>query len=407
MSLTKKLSLLLVFNLALITNATSQRRDTTDYFPLKVGNKWFAIWYEKVPVFLSTSWQITGTETINDTLYYLPRYYRKDSLGNVYQRIGGIDQLLYKVTGNVGNTWTVQLRDKYLVTLQSHSDNVRTFAGSFANCKRFFFKNMDHLSEFDYFVWLAPGIGEVIWSGGMFLGYRGLKRAEINSVVISAPFHVVPLAPLQNQANVDTSSNISFYLDSVVDTNLVLNRVKVFSKKEGEISSVVHNYGNNFQTYTLYPSKKFLPEDAITIRISADIMDVFGEGLDGNGNGRYEGSPTDDYTWTFFTQTVTSVQDEKSMVPNDFEVHSNYPNPFNSETVIEYSIPGEGMINIEVYNVLGQKVRTLLFQVQENGRHQVVWDGKDDSRGTVGSGVYLIRVRWNRKNQIIHTMYLK
>ena len=402
----RKLWILLTLSCSLLTNVAAQGLDTTDYFPLRVGNKWFAIWYKEPPVFFSTSWQITGTETINDTLYYLPRYYRKDSLGNVYQRIGGIDQLLYKVTANAGETWTFQQTDKYLVTLQIPWAG-QIFAGSFTNCKVFFFKNLDHLSEFDYSVWLAPGIGEALWSGGMDLGNTELKRAEINSIVISAPFSIWPRAPWQNQGNVDTSSNISFDLYSLVDTNLVLNKVRVFSKKEGEIGGVVHNYGNSFQRYTFYPLKRFLPSDTISARISADIIDVFGEGLDGDGNGRYEGSPTDDYTWTFFTQTLTKVHDAKSTVPDDFVLHQNYPNPFNSETVIEYLIPRKGAVDIDVYNVLGQKARTLLSQEQESGKHHLVWDGKDDSGRTVSSGVYLIRLRWNSKNQSIHAIYSK
>jgi hypothetical protein len=388
MALTKKTSLLLVFIFVLIANAPSQGLDTTDYLPLRVGNKWFAIWYKEPPVFFSTSWQITGTETINDTLYYLPRYYRKDSLGNVYQRIGGIDQLLYKVTADSGETWTFQQTDKYLVTLEIPSASLRVFAGSFTNCKEFFFKNLDRLSEFDYFVWLAPGIGEALWSGGMDLGNTELKRAEINSMVISAPFSMWPRAPWQNQADIDTSSNISFDLYSIVDTNLVLNKVRVFSKKEGEIGGVVHNYGNGSQRYTFYPSKRFPPSDTIVVRISANIIDVFGEGLDGNGDGRYEGSPTDDYTWTFFTQTVTKVHDAKSTVPDDFVLHQNYPNPFNPSTTISFSLQKSAFVTLKVYNTLGQEAASLVNGETAAGRHQIRWEA-----GNLPGGVYFCQLR--------------
>jgi len=362
------------------------------FFPLNVGNKWYTIWFEVVPMFFAGNRQITSTETVNDTLYYLPGYYRKDSLGNVYQRIDSVDQLLYKVAGNVGDSWRVRAGDTYLVTLQSHSDYVTTFAGSFSRCKRLFFKDLDHVTDFDYAVWLAPGIGEVVWNGGMFLGYRGLKRAELNSVVISAPFHVVPLAPLQNQPNVDTSSDISFYLDSVVDTNLVVRRVTVFSKKGGEIRGVAHNYGNSFQTYTFSPSNEFLPSDTIIVRISADIIDVFGEGLDGNGNGRYEGSPTDDYTWTFFTQTVTKVHDAESTVPDDFVLHQNYPNPFNPETFIKYELRTTARVKLIVFDIEGRCVKKLVDDVFPPGVYEVRWDGRNTDGKKTASGTYIYQI---------------
>jgi hypothetical protein len=384
----RRLWILPILSCALLTSVVAQGLDTTDYFPLKLGNRWYTIWFEVIPMFFAGTREITSTETINDTLYYLPGYYRKDSLGNVYQRIGNVDQLLYNLAANVGDTWTVRGTDTYLATLESHSENVVTFAGSFTRCKRFFFKDLDHLTDFDYVVWLAPGIGEVVWNAGMFLGYRGLKRAEIDSVVVSGPFHVVPLSPSQNQADVRVSSGISFYLDSVVDTNLVLNSVRVFSTKEGNIAGVVNNYGNNFQTYTFSPSKNFLPRDTITVSVAADFVDKFGEGLDGNGNGKYEGSPTDDYNWMFFTQTVTKVHDAKSTVPDDFVLHQNYPNPFNPSTTISFSLPKSSFVTLKVYNTLGQEVASLVNAEIAAGRHEVRWEA-----GNMPSGVYFYQLR--------------
>ncbi len=103
---------------------------------------------------------------------------------------------------------------------------------------------------------------------------------------------------------------------------------------------------------------------------------------------------------------MTNVE-EKPSAPMLFTLYQNYPNPFNSGTIIEYSIPTKALVHIEIYSILGQKVRTLFSQEQESGRHQVVWDAKDDNSRTVSSGVYLIRVRWNGKNQTIHAMHVR
>jgi hypothetical protein len=70
----------------------------------------------------------------------------------------------------------------------------------------------------------------------------------------------------------------------------------------------------------------------------------------------------------------------------------NYPNPFNPETMISFSIPNEGTISINVYNIRGQKVRNLVNGDYSSGHHSVVWDGTNDSGVSVGSGVYLYRI---------------
>jgi hypothetical protein len=384
----------------------AQSLDSTDYFPLQIGNEWSTIYYETMPMYFAGGWEVTGTETINDTTYFVPGYYRKDSVGNVYQRIDSADQLLYKTAGSIGDTWTLQRQDKYLVTLQTRSDNVETFAGVFANCERFFFKDLDAPTESDYVIWLAPAVGEILWSRGMW-GYRELKRAEIGSVVISAPFHLVYQLPQPDQSSIDTSSGILFYLGTVIDTNVVLNSVTVTSRRHGAVAGVVHNFGNHLQSYTFTPSQKFALGDTITVKIAADILDIFGEGLDGNGDWRYEGSPTDDYTWRFFTTLVDGVRDNKPDVPKGFNVHQNYPNPFNGETILEYSLPARGMVIIQVYSILGRKIRTLFLQEQGQGTWRMIWNGKDNYGRSVSSGIYLIDVVWNNCSQIVYATYVK
>jgi len=74
----------------------------------------------------------------------------------------------------------------------------------------------------------------------------------------------------------------------------------------------------------------------------------------------------------------------------------NFPNPFNPSTSIKYQVSGiSEFVRIEVYNIRGQRVRTLLDGSREFGigEHSVVWDGRDDSGGLVSSGVYFYRMR--------------
>ena len=73
----------------------------------------------------------------------------------------------------------------------------------------------------------------------------------------------------------------------------------------------------------------------------------------------------------------------------DWRVHQNYPNPFNSFTSIEYCLPRSSIVNLTVYNQLGQKIRTLVNEYQDGGYQRIQWDGKNDTGRLVGSGVYV------------------
>ncbi|HEX9974372.1 MAG TPA: T9SS type A sorting domain-containing protein [bacterium] len=76
-------------------------------------------------------------------------------------------------------------------------------------------------------------------------------------------------------------------------------------------------------------------------------------------------------------------------------MYDNYPNPFNPETVIEYELPNAGSVRLEVYNMLGQKIRTLVNQNQVAGVHHVAWDGKNEFGEQMASGIYLYRMEMN------------
>lgn len=86
------------------------------------------------------------------------------------------------------------------------------------------------------------------------------------------------------------------------------------------------------------------------------------------------------------TQTFMQHQ---SQVPKYFELRQNYPNPFNSSTTIEFDLPIEAVVSADIYNILGQRVRSLENNTRSPGRYRLMWDGHDDAGDTVASGVYL------------------
>jgi hypothetical protein len=89
--------------------------------------------------------------------------------------------------------------------------------------------------------------------------------------------------------------------------------------------------------------------------------------------------------------TTTGVAGRND-VPASYELADNYPNPFNPSTTIEYGVPEGGAVSLAIYNVLGQKVRTLVQDYKPAGRYQITWDGLDETGRHVGTGVYLYRM---------------
>jgi hypothetical protein len=85
-----------------------------------------------------------------------------------------------------------------------------------------------------------------------------------------------------------------------------------------------------------------------------------------------------------------------STIPEVFALHQNYPNPFNPETVIEFDLPESEAVILEVINVLGQTVATLVHEELPAGSHRETWDGRSGGR-EVSSGVYFYRLVTNSR----------
>ncbi|MBU4444989.1 T9SS type A sorting domain-containing protein, partial [bacterium] len=85
-------------------------------------------------------------------------------------------------------------------------------------------------------------------------------------------------------------------------------------------------------------------------------------------------------------------------IPDKFEVFPNYPNPFNSQTVIEYAIPVQSDVFINIYDLLGRKVRTLTNNRHEAKYYTLIWDGKDDQGRLAASGLYFLRIVARNEN---------
>ena len=84
---------------------------------------------------------------------------------------------------------------------------------------------------------------------------------------------------------------------------------------------------------------------------------------------------------------------EPGILPDGFALAQNYPNPFNPETTISWTLSKNAVVSLEIFNALGQNIRTLLPEgSQSPGEYQLTWDGRDARGGQVASGIYLYRL---------------
>jgi hypothetical protein len=122
--------------------------------------------------------------------------------------------------------------------------------------------------------------------------------------------------------------------------------------------------------------------------------------LDGSDNvyviGESEGNGTDyDYCAIKYFQTPSDVREVSGdrERPSDFVLSQNYPNPFNPTTKIEFTLAKSGFVTLQIYDVLGRKVRTLVSEHLSSGYKSVIWDGKNDDNKEVASGVYFYQLK--------------
>ena len=98
---------------------------------------------------------------------------------------------------------------------------------------------------------------------------------------------------------------------------------------------------------------------------------------------------------------------EARWAPRAFALHANYPNPFNPSTAIRYQLAAASQVRLELYDVLGQKVRTLVHEVQPAGYYQVAWDSLNEAGAPVAAGVYFYRLQAGDFTQVRKLLLLK
>ena len=99
---------------------------------------------------------------------------------------------------------------------------------------------------------------------------------------------------------------------------------------------------------------------------------------------------------------TVGIDDPLENIPQQFMILQNYPNPFNASTTIRYLLPSTAHVKLEIYNILGRKIETLIEKTEQAGVNSVIWDANDHP-----SGVYFARLQTDTESTNIKMLMIK
>ena len=182
--------------------------------------------------------------------------------------------------------------------------------------------------------------------------------------------------------NVLSVPSLSNTLNKFVETGMIIGTVR--NKESAPISGATVTAGD----YTATTNSM----GAYSIQLPVGTYDVSAE-ADGFKSETREGvtvTANNNTTVNFILQPVSNDENTQPVVAT--ALNGNYPNPFNPETTISYSVKEAGRVKLEVYNIKGQLVKTLVNQDQATGHYKLVFNAKDDRGRSISSGVYMLRM---------------
>ena len=87
------------------------------------------------------------------------------------------------------------------------------------------------------------------------------------------------------------------------------------------------------------------------------------------------------------------IEEPVTQIPLQYQLLQNYPNPFNPVTTISFEIPHQEHVRLFIYNILGQRLKTLTDEDYQAGRYRLIWDGTGEAGEKLASGIYFIQLK--------------
>jgi len=285
---------------------------------------------------------------------------------------------------NLGDKWTYQI--DYISSEGNFKQEITEFTGiDLIGGKEYFRLQQklvkEDLTESAWYSWLRQE------SSGIYLGAFG-STADINSATTYDP-------PFLNFSNVIISENrweffapemgghFQYTIKSVSETVQV--PAGTFNNCLKIVLIITDGSGDTTQISNIYYARK--------------IGEILNEGW-----GTWSGN----YRFSLLSSQVTSVAEyPTNKFPQEFSLQQNYPNPFNPTTAIDYQIPAAGMVSLQLFDVQGRVVRTLVNEEQNPRVYRVIWNGRNDRGEEVAGGIYFYRLTTSQNTKTLKLLLLK
>ncbi len=209
---------------------------------------------------------------------------------------------------------------------------------------------------------------------------------------------------LNFQAHLYSNGDIYFYYD-LMDGNLYSATIGIENADATDGLQIIYNgnYLTSYQAIKISYNAPWIELDKWQGQISENNPDTITLSVSQAGfpSGTYYANvivhtndPENPIIEIPLTAQITAVSnDDNSVVQINSSLEQNYPNPFNPETKISFYLDKPGQVFIDIYDVKGRKVKSLVKDNFDRGSHSVVWKGKDEEGNDVASGMYLYRMR--------------
>lgn len=190
--------------------------------------------------------------------------------------------------------------------------------------------------------------------------------------------------------------NLLYRAGPVVGTKAWMGEIDTIATTEIELELEI-NAANDFQTIQIYRNAVFYDSELVS---GNDLTWTYLDTVPTDPGDYYYHlriiQADQDATWTspiwFHVDTSVPTDVATGSVPGVLALHENSPNPFNPTTQIRFDVPKRGRVSLEVYDISGRLVRTLVDQALEEGTHTATWTGTDNIGNEVGSGLYFYRI---------------
>ena len=352
----------------------------------------------------------------NDTLIV----YRR-TVGVEIYLIGPGNQLTHQstISANVSNG--VFLKMPYLLIPTNNNSDFAVYNVS------------DLTSPYQEYVYDLPtGVTDIIFSGLLGIYYSKYPTIGMVSIDISDPLNIVELdsliLPIHGR-KLEFNGNQIIALNGVYEGSEIeifdasqpanLQQVGAFSISSNILGNnnlpIIDLTGDGIRLITgmvdglkvydisspLSPEEKIFYHNGYRVQSSTvNVTDVYSGFINESGS----------LSWLYRLEmdtTLVEIAEEPGSVIEEVHLFQNYPNPFNAGTTIRYQLQERSMVKLVVYNLLGQRVKSLVQGQQSAGKYSIHWDGTSDAGRPVASGIYIYRITVDNYVQSRKMMLLK